>query len=65
MFVSLDLRVDRRWTLGRTQLIGYLDVQNANGRRNVSFYQWDPRTQTVQTQEFLAVLPSIGLTWEF
>ncbi len=64
-FVSVDLRVDRRWTVRRTQLIGYLDVQNANGRRNVSFYQWDPRTRSVQTQEFLAVLPSIGLTWEF
>lgn len=64
-FVSLDLRVDRRWTVRRTQLIAYLDVQNANGRRNVSFYQWDPRTRSVQTQEFLAVLPSIGLTWEF
>lgn len=64
-FVSVDLRVDRRWTVRRTQLIGYVDVQNANGRRNVSFYQWDPRTRSVQTQQFLAVLPSIGLTWEF
>jgi len=64
-FLSVDLRADRRWTIRRTQLIAYLDVQNANARRNVSAYQWDPRTRTVEPVEFLVIVPSIGVNWEF
>jgi hypothetical protein len=63
--LSLDLRADRRWTIRGTQLIAYLDVQNANARRNVSAYQWDARTRTVEPVEFLVILPSIGVNWEF
>jgi hypothetical protein len=64
-FLSLDLRADRRWTIRRTQLITYLDVQNANARKNVSALQWDPRTRRVEPLEFLSVLPSVGVNWEF
>lgn len=64
-FFALDVRADRRWTLGRTQLITYIDVQNATGRANVSRYSWDGRERAVIADESLGVLPSLGVTLEF
>lgn len=62
---QLDVRVDRRWTLGgRGQLVTYLDVQGVNGRQNESYPIFDRRTGTVQRQRFVSFLPSIGVTWE-
>ena len=64
-FHALDVRVDRRWSFAGTQLEVYLDVQNVYGRRNVTAYRWDPRSQTVQGDETIGVLPSIGVNLEF
>lgn len=64
-FFSLDLRADRRWTLGRTQLITFVDVANANLTANTTAYQWNPRTRLVEAQAGLKVLPTIGVNWEF
>nr|MCU0634365.1 TonB-dependent receptor [Gemmatimonadaceae bacterium] len=64
-FFSLDVRVDRRFTIGRSQLITYLDVQNATGRRNVSQITWNPRLRATEQNESIGVLPSIGINWEF
>jgi hypothetical protein len=64
-FFSLDVRVDRRFTIGRTQLITYLDVQNATGRANVSQISWNARLGTTERNESIGVLPSIGINWEF
>ncbi len=65
LFHSLDVRVDRRWSLRRVQLVGYFDIQNVYGRENVSGLQWDPRTQTVLQNASLGFLPSIGFSIEF
>jgi len=65
-FFALDLRADRRWSIRREQqLVTYLDVQNATGRRNETFAQWDPRTRSIEQPASLGVLPSVGVTWEF
>jgi TonB dependent receptor/Carboxypeptidase regulatory-like domain/TonB-dependent Receptor Plug Domain len=64
-FFSVDARVDRRWRVGRTQLVTFLDIQNVNGRANVSALRWDVRAQRVERSEGLRVLPSIGVNWEF
>jgi hypothetical protein len=64
-FFTLDLRVDRRWQLGRSQLITYLDVQNVTARQNVSRIQWNGRTQQVDQLASIGLLPSIGVNWEF
>lgn len=64
-FLSIDTRVDRRWRVGRTQLVTFLDIQNANGRENVTGLQWDPREQRVDRSVGLKVLPTIGINWEF
>ena len=64
-FLSIDTRVDRRWRVGRTQLVTFLDIQNVNGRENVTGLQWDPREQRVDRSVGLKVLPTIGINWEF
>jgi hypothetical protein len=65
VFHALDLRVDRRWSLRRVQLVGYLDVQNVYGRKNVTNEAWDQRTATVERNASLGVLPSIGFSIEW
>jgi hypothetical protein len=64
-FFSLDVRVDRRFTIRGTQLITYLDVQNATRRKNVSQVNWNARLGTTERQESIGILPSIGINWEF
>lgn len=64
-FLSVDARVDRRWVVGRTQLVTFIDVGNINGRSNVTSYRWNPRTRIVEANESLAILPTIGINWEF
>ena len=62
---ALDLRADRRWSLRSVQLVGYLDIQNVYGRNNVSGVRWDRRTGTIERQEALGLLPSIGFSIEW
>lgn len=64
-FHALDLRVDRRWSFRRRQLVTYLDVQNVYGRANVSEFEWDARTTTVTANRSLGVFPTVGLTLSF
>jgi hypothetical protein len=65
LFHALDLRIDKRWSFRRVQLVTYIDVQNVYGRQNVSRYSWDARTGAVETDDSLGVLPSIGVNVEF
>ncbi len=65
VFHALDVRVDRRWSLRRVQLVGYFDIQNVYGRENVSGLQWDQRTQRVERNTSIGLLPSIGFSIEF
>lgn len=65
VFHGLDLRVDRRWSLARTQLIAYLDIQNVYGRQNVSGVRWDQRAGVVERNTSIGLLPSIGFSVEF
>lgn len=64
-FHALDLRVDRRWSLRRVQIVSYLDVQNVYGRENVSGVRWNPRLQRVERNASIGLLPSIGFSIEF
>ena len=64
-FFALDLRVDRRFVFRRSQLVTYLDVQNATARKNISQIAWDARRRAPKANESLGLLPSIGVNWEF
>jgi hypothetical protein len=62
---SLDLRVDKRWYIGTYTLITYIDVQNVYNNTRSNFVRWDPRTQAVEEQSSIGILPSIGVSLEF
>ncbi|HYW30926.1 MAG TPA: TonB-dependent receptor [Gemmatimonas sp.] len=65
-FFAADLRVDRRFVMGRTQLIAFLDLQNVTNRQNQQTPQWNPRTRAPNIDNAGAgLLPSIGLNFEF
>ncbi len=64
-FFALDLRIDRRFVFRRSQLVTYLDVQNATARKNISQIAWDARLRAPKPNESIGVLPSIGINWEF
>ena len=64
-FFALDVRIDRRFTFRRSQLVTYIDVQNATGRKNISQVAWDARLRAPKANESIGTLPSIGINWEF
>ena len=64
-FFSLDVRVDRRWVFRGSQLVTYVDLQNATSRKNISQIAWDARTRAPKANESIGLLPSIGINWEF
>ena len=64
-FFALDLRIDRRFVFRRSQLVTYIDVQNATSRKNISQIAWDARQRAAVPNESIGLLPSIGINWEF
>ena len=62
---SLDLRVDRRWFFDKWTLITYLDIQNVYNRKNSTSIRWDSRTQKIDDESSIGILPSIGVSLEF
>ena len=59
-FFAADVRVDRRFVMGRTQVIAFLDLQNVTNRLNPQAPQWNPRTRTVSPNSGIGLLPSIS-----
>ncbi len=64
-FLSVDVRIDRRWTIRKTQLIAYIDIANANLAANTTAFQWNARKRIVEADKGIAVLPTFGINWEF
>jgi len=64
-FFAVDVRVDRRFVFRKSQLVTYVDIQNATARRNVSQIAWDARLRAPKPNESIGLLPSIGVNWEF
>lgn len=62
---SLDLRLDRRWLFSNWMLITYIDIQNVYNRIPDDIPRWDDRTGTIEEDESIGILPSIGITVKF
>ncbi|NWF89911.1 MAG: TonB-dependent receptor [Ignavibacteriaceae bacterium] len=62
---SLDLRIDKHWYFDTWTLITYIDIQNIYNRKNSATIRWDPRTQSVDAESSIGILPSIGVSVEF
>lgn len=63
-FSSLNLRVDYRRALGRTQVIAFVDIINLLGSKNPSDVDFNERTGEVLAEEG-NLLPLIGLRFEW
>ena len=62
---SLDLRIDRRWSLGSWTLDTYIDIQNIYNRKPVDIPRYNQRTGKVEPNTSIGILPSIGISAEF
>jgi hypothetical protein len=60
-YYSLDVRVEKKWSFSAWTLITYIDIQNITNRKNVSGYQWNEFTKTIDTNESIGILPTIGI----
>jgi hypothetical protein len=68
----LDLRVTRRFDVGKGFLDVYLDLFNAYDQQNLRSFDWGVRDINgalvyvrYPDEELLPILPSLGLRWEF
>jgi TonB family protein len=60
-FIQLDLRVSKRFAIGRTELEAYLDVQNVTNRQNPEEIVYTRDYSKQGTITGLPILPSLGL----
>jgi hypothetical protein len=61
----LDLRVERLWTLGRTALTAFAEVDNVYDRDNVYIYEWSNAWQSARPILQWGITPIAGVRIEF
>ena len=64
MFHRLDVRIEKRWAIGRGALTWYLDVQNVYNRQNSEGKAYNYNYTRSKDNPGLPILPSIGLRGE-
>jgi len=64
-FVQLDVRVAKRFTLGKSELELYLDVQNVTNRDNPEEIAYSPDYSEKRYVTGLPILPVFGASWRF
>jgi hypothetical protein len=62
---SLNIRVDKRFNFSGSNLILYLSIWNAYGRKNIAAYQWNEITNEQEAAEQWSTLPVLGFEFEF
>lgn len=62
---SLNIRFDRRFNFSGSNLILYVSVWNAYGRKNITSYDWDEFTNEQSESTQWGLLPIFGLEFEF
>lgn len=71
-FASLDFRVSRRFSVRYGELTGFIEATNATNRSNPCCVEYGEETDSAgnlffesNTENWLPVVPSIGLLWKF
>lgn len=64
-YSSLDIRIDKRWNFKNWSLITYIDIQNVLNKKNITDYRWNKYTMSVEENESIGLLPSIGINAKF
>jgi len=62
---SLNIRVDRRFYFGKTNLIIYLTIWNLYNRKNVINYYWNSIERKPAQVRLWGILPCFGLEFDF
>jgi outer membrane receptor protein involved in Fe transport len=65
LFHQLDLRIDKRWTLDRTSVTAYLDVQNVYNRIYPEVWIYSRDWAERRSLLGLPIYPSLGLMVDF
>jgi TonB family protein len=63
-FHRLDLRIEKRWTIGAGNIAAYLDVQNTYNRRNEEGRSYNYNYTQSGVISGLPILPSLGVRGE-
>ena len=64
-YFRMDIRIDRRFTVGGEPLIVFAGAQNVTNRQNIAGYSWSRRTNVVVEQEQQGLFPILGVEWRF
>jgi len=62
---SLNVRVDRRFQVGRSTIRTFASLWNAYNRSNVERYYWNSQTRAVDQLNQWTLLPVFGVEWQF
>jgi hypothetical protein len=61
----VDVRVDRRFTVGESAVLLFVGVQNVTNRRNFGGAVWNRQMNAEEANEQLGLFPLVGLEWRF
>ena len=64
-YARVDVRVDRRFSVGGQPINLFVGVQNVINRRNFASYSWNRRTNAQQFGEQQGIFPIVGFDWRF
>jgi hypothetical protein len=64
-FHRLDVRLDRRFTLGFCNLVAYVEADNVYARKNVRFETWNTKTREKSYEYQTGLLIIAGINVEF
>jgi hypothetical protein len=62
---SLNVRVDRRFQMGRSTIRTFVSLWNAYDRKNVERIYWNSQTRAVDKMNQWTMLPVFGVEWQF
>ena len=65
VYNRLNLRVEKRFYFGRSNLAVYLDLWNALNHKNVYYYKWNSSERAVESEDMLSLVPILGIEFEF
>jgi hypothetical protein len=60
-YSRLDIRLDRKFNFDKWTLVAYFDIQNVLNQKNVTDYEWNIYTRSIEEDESIGVLPTIGI----
>ncbi len=64
-YLSLNLRMDRRFNFRNSNLVLFVDIWNVTNRENIAWYEWSNSARRSMAETQWGLMPIFGLEWEF